>query len=206
MSDQYFFPNIWGRNFLTSTEDILGTNGVNALLNLAKLQVYIGNYPPENIKKTFPFTHVARLQQALYDMYGSRGARVFATRSGEETLYYTLNKFDLVKKAARAAMRVGTTEKRQRIGLQFFSKFIMAVSDQIVSIDEDQSYLYWVIERCPFCWKRIANEPVCHLGIGVLRAALNWVTGGKQYRIAETQCIAMGDNVCIYSIEKIPLN
>lgn len=36
MSDHYFYPNIWGRSILTSAEEILGTNGVNALLNLAK--------------------------------------------------------------------------------------------------------------------------------------------------------------------------
>ena len=206
MVDQYFYPNIWGRNFLTATEDIVGRNGVNALLNLARLQEYIGNYPPENIKKSFPFEHVAGLQQALYDMYGSRGARVFATRSGEETLNYTISKFDLVRKAANAAMRVSTPEIRQQVGLQFFSKFINAVSDQVVHLKEGQSYWYWIIERCPFCWQRVADEPVCYLGIGVLKAALSWATGGKQYRIAEKRCIAMGDPACIYIIEKHPFN
>jgi predicted hydrocarbon binding protein len=206
MTNQYYFPNIWGRNFLTAAEDIIGKNGLNALLNLARLQEYIDNYPPEDIKKAFPFEHVAGLQQALYDMYGSRGARVFATRGGEETLYYTLKKFDLVRKAASAAVRVGTPEIRQRVGLLFFTKFINTVSDQVVQIKESNSYWYWIIERCPYCWGRTSNEPVCHLGLGILRAAVNWATGGKQYRIAETKCIAMGDQGCVYVIDKEPMN
>ena len=103
MTDQYHYPNIWGRSILTSANEILGDNGVNALLNLAGLKEYIGNYPPDNIKKEFPFSHVARLQQALYDMYGSRGARVFATRGGEQTFKHSMDKYDKVQKAAQAA-------------------------------------------------------------------------------------------------------
>ncbi len=206
MTDQLFYPNIWGRSILTSAEEILGTNGVNALLNLAGLQEYIGNYPADNISKAFSFSHVAQLQQALYDMYGSRGARVFATRGGEQTFTHSLKKYDKVQKMAQRAMSVGSTEVRHRVGLQFFSKFFNTVSDQVVRIDEDDTYWYWIIETCPMCWERQATEPVCHLGIGVLKAASTWATGGKEFRIAETQCVAMGAEACIYTVEKQPIN
>ena len=168
MSDQYFYPNIWGRSILTSAEEILGENGVKALLNLAGMQQYIGNYPPDNIRKAFPFSHVARLQQALFDMYGSRGARVFATRGGEDTFRHSMDKYDKVQRAAQAAMSIGSTEVRHRMGLQFFSKFFNTVSDQVVRVQEDDAYWYWIIETCPMCWERKADEPVCHLGVGVL--------------------------------------
>ena len=206
MTDQFFYPNIWGRSILTSAEEILGENGVKALLNLAGLHEYIGNYPPDTIKKQFPFSHVARVQQGLYDMYGSKGARVFATRGGEETFKHSMNKYDKVQKAAQAAMSVGSTEVRHRVGLQFFSKFFNTVSDQVVRVQDDETYWYWIIERCPMCWERHADEPVCHLGIGVLNAASFWATGGKRFRIAETKCVAMGDEHCVYTIEKQPIN
>jgi predicted hydrocarbon binding protein len=205
MSDQFFYPNIWGRSILTSANEILGDNGVNALLNLAGLQEYIGNYPPDNIRKEFPFSHVARLQQALYDMYGSRGARVFATRGGEQTFRHSMDKYDKVQKAAQAAMRVGSTEMRNRVGLQFFSKFFNTVSDQIVRIDDDDNYWYWIIERCPMCWERTADEPVCHLGVGVLNAASTWATGGVKFRIQEIECKAKGDENCVYALDKAPI-
>ncbi len=206
MSGQYFYPNIWGRSILVSAEEILGENGVKALLNLAGLQQYIAHYPPDTIQKEFPFSHVAKIQQALYDMYGSKGARVFATRGGEQTFQHSLKKYDKVQRAAQAAMSVGSPEVRHRIGLQFFSKFFNAVSDQVVRVEEDADYWYWVIERCPMCWERRANEPVCYLGIGVLNAASRWATGGKRFRIAETKCVAMGDEACVYTIEKKPLD
>ncbi|MEA3352077.1 MAG: 4-vinyl reductase [Chloroflexota bacterium] len=205
MTDQYFYPNIWGRSILTSAEDILGENGVSALLNLTGLQEYINNYPPDTINKAFPFTHVAEIQQGLYDMYGSRGARVFATRGGKETFHHSLYKYDKVQKAARAAMRVGSVKMRAKIGLQFFSKFFNAVSDQVVRIDDDDNYWYWIIERCPMCWGREAQEPVCHLGIGVLKAASKWATE-REFRIQEIKCVAMGDENCIYAMDKQPID
>ena len=205
MADRYYYPNIWGRSILTSANDILGDNGVNALLNLAGMQQYIGDYPADNIKKEFPFTHVARLQQALYDMYGPRGARVFATRGGEQTFRHSMDKYDKVQRAAQAAMSIGSTETRHRIGLQFFSKFFNAVSDQVVRIDDDDDYWYWIIERCPMCWERTATEPVCHLGIGVLNAASTWATGGVKFRIQEIDCKAKGDENCVYALDKAPI-
>ena len=49
MTDEYFYPNIWGLGVLNAAEDILGEKGVNALLNLAGLSEYIGNYPPAKV-------------------------------------------------------------------------------------------------------------------------------------------------------------
>ncbi len=205
MTEQYFYPNIWGRGILTSAEEILGEKGLNALLNLVGLSEYIGNYPPDNIQKVFPFEHVAKLQQGLYDMYGAKGARVFAMRGGEQTFTHSLDKYNKVQKAGRAAMALGSSELRAKLGLQFFSKFFNAVSDQIVRIAEDDNYYYWIIERCPMCWERHSEEPVCHLGIGVLRAAAKWATD-KNFRIQEINCTAMGDKACVYAMDKQPLD
>jgi len=205
MTDQYFYPNIWGRSIITSAEEILGKNGIHALLNLAGLQEYMDNYPPDNITKAFPFAHVARIQQGLYDMYGTKGARVFATRGGEQTFQHSLDKYDRVQKAARAAMGLGSTDVRARLGLQFFSKFFNTVSDQIVRIDDDDNYYYWIIERCPMCWERQSTEPVCHLGVGVLKAAAHWATD-RSFRVQEIKCTGMGDEACVYVMDKQPID
>jgi hypothetical protein len=205
MTDQYFYPNIWGRGILTSAEDILGEKGLNALLNLVGLAEYIGNHPTDNIQKAFPFEHVAKLQQGLFDMYGAKGARVFAIRGGEETFQYSLAKYDKVQRAGRAAMGLGSFELRTKLGLQFFAKFFNSVSDQIVRIDDDDNYYYWIIERCPMCWERQSTEPVCHLGVGVLKAAAHWATD-RSFRVQEIKCTGMGDEACVYVMDKQPID
>lgn len=202
MSDEYFYPNVWARMVLVSAEEILGENGMAALLNYAGLPELISNYPPENTHKEFPFTKFAKIQAALWDMNGTRGARVFATRAGEQTMRYGLDQFGAVAKAAQAAMQMGSLESRIRVGIQFFAKFFNAVSDQKVHVDEDENYWYWVIERCPMCWEKKADEPMCYLGVGVLQAAASWASNGVRFRVSPSACIANGDKQGIIKIEK----
>jgi len=42
----YYYPNKIARIALLALEDVMGKNGVNAILNLANLQHLIDNYPP----------------------------------------------------------------------------------------------------------------------------------------------------------------
>lgn len=204
-NDELFYPNRWARIVLTSAEEIVGEKGVAALLNMAGMPEYIGNYPPDNMKKEFSFTKLGRLQQAFWDMYGPRGARVFATRAGEKSFNDGLASFGSVAKAAQAAMRIGSLEKRMSVGLAFFARFFNTVSDQQVSVDEDEKVWYWYLERCPMCAGRTANEPVCHLAVGVLKAAFAWGSEGKQFRITPTTCQAIGDEKGTVVIAKEPI-
>lgn len=203
--DQYFYPNKWARIILTSAEEVMGRAGVNAMLNMGHLEQYIDNYPPDNMKKQFPFRGVGQLQQAIWDMYGNRGARVFAVRAGEQAFIEGLAQFKSVASAAQVAMRVGSLEGKVKLGLEFFSKFFNTVSDQVVEVGEDEKYWIWRITRCPVCWERKAETPVCHLAIGVLQAALAWTTEDRKFRLLETECIAKGDEACVIKIEKVPV-
>lgn len=202
---QYFYPNKWARIILTSAEEVMGHQGVSAMLNMAKIPQYIDNYPPDNMKKEFPFSGVGQLQQAIWDMYGNRGARVFAVRAGEQAFKSGLAQFKSVSAMAQVAMRVTSLEAKVKLGLEFFSKFFNTVSDQVVEIDEDEKHWIWRITRCPVCWGRKSEEPVCHLAIGVLQAALAWATEGKKFRLMETECMAKGDENCVIKIEKVPV-
>jgi predicted hydrocarbon binding protein len=201
----FYYPNKWARIIFTSAEEVMGDRGVTALLNMGNMKEYIGNYPPDNMKKEFSFEKLGQLQQAIWDMYGNRGARVFATRAGEQSFKDGLSQFKSVAAAAQIAMKVGSLDAKAKIGLEFFSKFFNAVSDQVVEISEDDKHWVWKITRCPVCWGRHSDEAVCHLAIGVLQAAFAWVSDGKKFRILETDCKAKGDQDCIIKIEKVPV-
>ena len=202
---KYFYPNRWARIILTSAEEIVGAKGVTALLNMAGLQKYINNYPPDNMNKDFSFTEIGKLQQAFWDMYGPRGARVFAIRAGRQSFKDGLTSFGSVARAAQMTMKLGSMEQRIKAGLIFFGKFFNNVSDQVVRVDEDDEYWYWYIERDPLSCGRTSDKPVGHLAIGVLQGALHWASAGKEFRIMQTQCISMGDAESKFAIEKKPI-
>jgi len=156
--------------------------------------------------KDFSFEEVGQLQQAIWDMYGPRGARVFATRAGEQTFQDGVAHFGQLAKTAQAAMKIGSLEMKIKIGLGFFARWFNEVSDQVVSVREDDEHWYWVIEHCPMCWGRQSDQPICHLAIGVLQGALAWVSSGKRFRLAEIECKGMGGEHCVIQIDKMPLD
>jgi len=201
----YYYPNKWGRGILTSTEEIMGTKGLQALLNMGGLQKYIDNHPPDNMKKDFSFEDVSGLQRATWEMYGPRGARVFAVRAGEATFRNSLAQFKSVAAAAQVAMKVGTLEAKIKLGLEFFAKFFNSVSDQGVGISEDEKHWMWIIKRCPMCWGRKSDDALCYLAVGVLQGAFDWVAPGKKFRIMPTECIGKGDKHGVIKIEREPV-
>ncbi len=204
-SGKYFYPNKWGLGILTSTEEIMGAKGLQAMLNMGGLQKYIDHLPENNMKKEFSFEDVSNLQKATWDMYGPRGARVFAVRAGKATFNNSLAQFKSVAAAAQVAMKVATLEAKVKIGLEFFMRFFNTVSDQVVTIGEDEKYWKWIIKRCPMCWNRKADEPICYLAVGVLQAAFEWVVPDKKFHIKPVECIAMGAKQGVILIDKTPL-
>jgi len=53
-----YYPNKFGMITIKSLEEVMGKNGLNAILNLAGLNNYIENYPPDNLDKGFDFSSV----------------------------------------------------------------------------------------------------------------------------------------------------
>jgi len=50
-----YYPNKFGLITLKSLEEVMGKNGLNAILNLAGMNNYIDSYPPDNLDKGLIF-------------------------------------------------------------------------------------------------------------------------------------------------------
>ena len=51
----YYYPNKFARITLDAMQEVMGENGLKAILNLAGLPNLIGNFPPDNLEKEFDF-------------------------------------------------------------------------------------------------------------------------------------------------------
>ncbi|HKZ70806.1 MAG TPA: 4-vinyl reductase [Anaerolineales bacterium] len=203
---RYNYPNKMGRIILLAMEEIMGRNGVNAVLNLAKLRRLINNYPPNNYDRQFSFEDVGAIQQALEDMYGPRGGRGLALRAGRACFKYGLKEFGPVLGIADLAFRLLPLNMKLKVGAEVFADTFNKYTDQRVRLTDDEDQIYWHIERCPICWGRKSDIPCCHLAVGILQESLYWVSGGKNFSVQETSCIARGDEACTVVIEKKPLD
>jgi predicted hydrocarbon binding protein len=202
----YYYPNKIGRIILLAMEEIMGRNGVNAVLNLAKMRHLINNYPPNNFDKQFSFEEVAAIQQALEDMYGPRGGRGLALRAGRACFKYGLKEFGPVLGIADLAFRLLPLNMKLKVGAEVFADTFNKYSDQRVRLGEEDDRILWHNELCPICWGRTTDSPCCHLAVGIIQEALYWVSGGKNFAVQQIACTACGDGICTIAIDKKPLD
>lgn len=202
----YYYANKLSRLALQALEEVMGKNGVNAILHLADLPQLIDNYPPDNLERQFDFSDFSAINQGLEEMYGPRGGRGLALRAGRAVFDRGLRNFGALAGVGDLAFKILPLQTKLRIGLPAMAKIFSQTSDQYTTSAEFDTYFIYTIHRCPVCWGRThADKPVCHIARGVIEEALKWVSGGSEFRVNETRCIAMGDPVCDFVIQKDPI-
>lgn len=201
----YRYPNLIARIFLQSMEEVMGKNGLNAILNLAGLAHMIDNYPPANIRKEFDFSDFSAMNGALEDMYGLRGARGLALRAGRASFARGLQGLGALSGVSDLAFRLLPLGAKLRVGVPAMAKVFSQVSDQVSTVKDRGDYLAYRMTPCPVCWGRTAHTPICFTGRGLLEEGLYWVSSGRKFRVEEIECVAMGAPACTYAIYKKPV-
>jgi predicted hydrocarbon binding protein len=203
---EFHYPNRMGRIILLAMEEVLGRVGVNAVLNLAHLSGYIGKFPPDTPDLSIPFAHISALQEGLEHAYGPRAGRGLALRVGRACFKYGLREFGSELGLADVAFRLLPLSARLQKGSLAFAALFNNFTDQHVRLESDAHNIYWHIERCPLCWGRHTDGPVCSLAVGLIQEALYWVSGGKYFQVEEKTCIACGDSACTIVIDQTPMS
>ncbi len=201
----FYYANKFARIALQAYEEVMGKNGLNAILNLAGLGHLIDNYPPDNLEREFDFADFSSIHIALEEMYGPRGGRGLALRAGRATFNDALRNFGALAGVGDLAFKVLPLQAKLRIGLPAAAKIFSQITDQETTVEETENEFLWKIHRCPVCWGRSgADNPVCFIATGLLQAMLSWVSGGLEFRVNESKCVAMGHELCEFVIQKEP--
>jgi predicted hydrocarbon binding protein len=203
----YYYANKIVFISLNALEEVMGKNGVNAILNLAHLSDLIDNYPPGNLDRQFDFADFSAINLALEEMYGPRGGRGLALRAGRVAFADSLRNFGALAGVSDLAFKVLPLQTKMRIGIPVMAKIFSQISDQYSTVQERENDYVYTIHRCPVCWGRHdSDKPVCFIAIGLLQGGLKWLSGGHEFRINESRCCAMGDDVCEFIIEKTAMS
>ena len=203
--DAFFYPNRMGRIILLSMEEIMGMNGVHAVLKIASLSSLIDNYPPDDREREFSFSTLSSLTEILEQVYGPHGGRGLAMRIGRACFNNGVRQYGTQMGLTEMAFRLLPIPAKVSAGAKAFAELFNSFTDQKVRIEDDNGKLFWHIERCPLCWERKSQEPVCHLAVGLLQEALYWLSGGKVFHVEEVTCVATGDETCTIVIDKSPI-
>jgi len=201
----YYYPNKMIRILLDALQDVMGLNGLNAVLNRAGLPQFRDQRPPENLDRQFDFAYLAALKIAVEDIYGERGGRSLAQRAGRALFANGLKNFGALAGAGDLAFRALPLPVKLKMGIPAVASIFNNFSDQISTSEEYGDHYLYVIKRCSECWDRTSVKPCCHICIGILQEALRWVSNGHEFRIVQTHCHACGDPDCTFAIYKDPI-
>lgn len=190
---------------LSAVEESIGRNGLNALLNLTGMGHYILAPPGDDLELGFDIAQVSNLNKALETIYGPRGARGLALRSGRAFCDRILDGFELPTGINDLALRMLPLQTRLRVGVPALSRTLTQYSDQVCRVVDKGSYYEFVVERCANCWGQVANQPVCFFVAGLLQEALSIFGRGQEFRVTQTECRAMGANACVFQFDKEPI-
>ncbi len=93
-----------------------------------------------------------------------------------------------------------------KIGIPAMARIFTQFSDQLSTVEEFSDHYIYTIHKCPVCWNRKGDKPLCHAAVGLLQEGLRWVSGGHEFKVDELQCIAVGAPVCTFHINKEPVS
>jgi len=200
-----YFPNRLGRIVLLAFEEVMGKNGLNAVLNLASLSHLINNYPANDGDRVFSFEVFSQMQNSLEQGFGPHGGRGLALRAGRVFFSNGLRTYGHELGMNDVAFRLQPPDLKMMDLLHVMADFFNHQTDQKVSLEESGQKIFWKVECCPWCWGRHGYEPACQFLVGMLQEALYWVSGGKFYNVVEETCIAQGNPACLIVIDRDPL-
>ena len=142
---RHVFPNKISRILLLALRDILGDNGMNAVLTTARLNHLIDETPAANFEPGLTFAEAGRLFEAIEGIYGIRGGRRLVRQAGRESFKYWIDGFGGVVGIADVALRLLPIPLRVRIGMEVLAEIFNRYSGQRVSLGEGRDSFFFVL-------------------------------------------------------------
>jgi hypothetical protein len=202
----FTYPNRLTRAFLLALEDVMGRHGVSAILNFAGLSSWTQHYPDDSLERGVDFADFSTIGGALEEMYGPRAGRGLARRSAWLTFEKAVRPSAALPEPEDQAFASLPLADRLQRGLAEMARWLAEFGDERISVRSDGDALVYSVHRCPACWGRKASSPTCAVTQGLLEEAVRYLSGGLNFRVHETRCIAIGGEACEFRVETEPIS
>jgi hypothetical protein len=187
------------RQALTSAQEVMGENGLNAVLRTSGLQRFIGDFPPDNIEPSIQTSQYAKLNEAIEAFYG-RGGRGMLRRIGKASFQYAVREQAALLGIAGMALKLLPEKQRIKFILNSMAGALKKSNPQVEAwVDDSGERLAYMESTCGICYRRQSDTPICHLYVGSITEAVHWASG-KEHQIIETHCLAKGDPYCRFEV------
>ncbi len=187
---------------LRGIEEVLGKNGLTAVLRASSLDRYIDNPPPNNLEEGILAKEYAQLNAAIEEFTG-RAGKGMLQRIGRSSFRWAIQEQTAVMGLAGVALKALPQRLRMRAILLAIRKGLMdSVPFGKIDVKEENGLLLFIDYACVICHTRHHAKPICHLYVGTLSKAMAFATGkdAHTFTIIETHCKAQGHNFCRFEV------
>src|SRR5574339_605120 len=165
------------RQALISAQEVMGDNGLNAVLRTSGLERFIGNFPPNNLEPSIQTSQYARLNQAIEDFYG-RAGKGMLRRIGKASFQYGVKEQAALLGVAGVAMKLLPERQRIKFILNGMADALKKSNSEVNAwVDESSDKLAYIESTCAICHSRQSQTPICYLYVGSISEAVQWATG-----------------------------
>lgn len=187
------------RQALIAAQEVMGENGLSAVLRASGLERFVGNFPPDDMNPSIQTSQYARLNAAIEEFYG-RGGPGILKRIGKASFEYAVREQSALLGLAGAALKLLPEKQRIKFILNSMVGALKKSNSQVEAWVEDSGERVAYLEStCGICHSRQSEKPICHLYVGSIGEAVRWATG-REHQIIETHCLAKGDPYCRFEV------
>ena len=187
------------RQALLSSEEVMGTNGLHAVLRASALTRFIDNLPANDLEPAIKSSEYAGLMRAIEEFYG-RASKGMLRRIGKASFQYGVREQAALLGIAGVAVKLLPERQRIKFILNGLANALKKTNPEVDAwVDEQGDTLAYVEKTCSICWGRQSDQPICHLYVGSVSEAVLWVTG-IEHEVVETHCVAKGDDYCRFEV------
>lgn len=187
------------RQALVAAQDVMGENGLDAVLRASGLERFVGNFPPDDLNPSIQASQYARFNAAIEEFYG-RGGRGMLRRIGKASFEYAVREQAALLGIAGAALKLLPERQRVKFILGQMVSALKKTNPQVDAwVDDSGERVAYIESTCAICHSRVSETPICHLYFGSIGEAVRWATG-REHQIIETHCLAKGDPYCRFEV------
>jgi predicted hydrocarbon binding protein len=206
MSEKRKIDNFSMRIWLETIGNVVGTGGLNSVLNYAHLQKYIDNPPPDNDELEIPVEDYTNFTRSLLELFGSKGAHSLQLRAGREFVQVGVKKRPGIVKALQLGSRLIPETKRMHLVLEKWTeesekRFPSLLYKPRIELKEEETYFLLTDRDHPESDGITSARPVCGIYVGILQAMIEWITG-HTHPVEEIECRALGGMFDVFRISK----
>jgi len=187
---------------MVSAQEVMGENGLNAVLRASGLERFICNFPPNDTNPGIKTVEYACFNEAIESFY-RRGGKGMLRRIGKASFQYGVREQGALMGVAGAALKLMPQKGRIKFVLNAMVNALKKTNPQVDAwVEEGDDKVAYCESTCAICLGRHSDQPVCHLYVGSIDEAVRWATD-QEHGITETHCVAKDDPYCRFEVGEV---